>query len=113
VADELWGVPIAAEVPSFQTEVSGDQGFVPGRDSQYGAVVAYAFEHTSSDRRLSAEACDQGSFRSRQINLSVLDVRHAYLRYLKTIQGRPFLRSSPLKNPCKLPPGLRSLSDRN
>jgi hypothetical protein len=35
-------MPLPAEVHALDTQVGGDQGFVPGGDSEDGAIVAYA-----------------------------------------------------------------------
>jgi hypothetical protein len=99
VADEFRRVPLAAEVDAFQTEIRGDQRFIAGRDSHYSTIVTDAFEHTPSDRCLAAKACDQGFFRSWQINLGDLDVPSAYFPLPEddTVSPVPAL-SSPQKS---------------
>jgi hypothetical protein len=50
VADGFGGMPFAAEVNAFQTEVGGDNGFVCARDAEHGAIVS-----DSGDKRGAAE----------------------------------------------------------
>ena len=40
VADRVGGMPLAAEVDTFQREIGGDQGLEAGEGGEYGAVVA-------------------------------------------------------------------------
>jgi hypothetical protein len=45
MADSIWRVPLAAEVHSFEAEVSGDQNFFIRAYAQHGSVVADAVSH--------------------------------------------------------------------
>jgi hypothetical protein len=59
-------MPIAAKVNSFQSKVSGDQGFLAGRKLQYSAIVANAGQDVIPSARLPANPGDQSFFKERQ-----------------------------------------------
>jgi len=46
MADDFRRMPLPAEVNTFQAEVGRDQGFVTGRDSEDGTVVADSGNYT-------------------------------------------------------------------
>jgi hypothetical protein len=80
MADRLGGVPVTAKVNAFQGEVGGDQCFVTGGETEYGAVVADTGHNTASFRRQAADVGDQGAFCK----------RHGGIQYTrKALYGSP------------------------
>ena len=89
-------MPATPEVDTLQAQVSSDQGFMPDGNSQNGAVVANAFEHTWSGPRLAANACDQSFFSEWQESL---------------VEQPPYLCEE-LKSPAYCSVGLLAMSGR-
>ena len=63
VSDGFGGMPFAAEVNAFQTEVGGDNGFVSARDADHGAIVSDADgQGRAADFRGASDGGDQLAF---------------------------------------------------
>ena len=73
-------MPLAAEMDSFEAEVSGHQDLMTWRKPEYGAIVAYAGQDAISCARLLANPADQGFFKKRQSEANIDD---------KTIPPKP------------------------
>ena len=73
-------MPIAAEMNSFQSKVSGDQSFMARRKLEYSTIVAHAGQDVVPSARLPANPGDQSFFKKRQSDANIDD---------KTIPPKP------------------------
>jgi hypothetical protein len=64
-------MPFAAEVDSFQTEIGGDQRFVPAGKPDDSTIITNAVEYASSGAHAPADAVNQELFREWQDEINI------------------------------------------
>lgn len=73
----LGWVPISAEMDPSKTEVGGNNGFLAGRNPEYGAIVADSGDDIFAPASLSADARNQRFFVQ----------RHDGIHYIRTAKS--------------------------